>query len=61
MLEYITIKINPKYINANNNNKDAIKMLPEIISFLGSIATANSMALNDSRNIRYGVGTPTTI
>ena len=60
MLEYITIKINPKYINANKN-KDAIKMLPEIISFLGSIATANSMALNDSRNIRYGVGTPTTI
>ena len=60
MLEYITIKINPKFINANKN-KDAIKMLPEIISFLGSIATADSMVLNDSRNIRYGVGTPTTI
>ena len=46
MLEYSTMEINPKYINANKN-KDAIKMLPEIITFLGSIAAADSRALID--------------
>ena len=46
MLEYSTMEINPKYINANKN-KDAIKMLPEIITFFGSIAAADSRALND--------------
>ena len=40
------MKINPKYINADKN-EEAIKMLPEIITFLGSIAAADSRALND--------------
>lgn len=40
------MKINPKYIDADKN-KDAIKMLPEIITFLSSIAVADSRSLND--------------
>ncbi len=40
------MKINPKYINADKN-EEAIKMLPEIITFLGSIAVADSRALNN--------------
>ena len=40
------MKINPKYIDADKN-KDAIKMLPEIITFLSSIAIADSRSLND--------------
>ena len=40
------MKINPKYSNADKN-KDAIKMLPEIVTFLSSIAVADSRSLND--------------
>ena len=38
------MKINNKYKNASNN-KDAIKLLPEIITFLGEIS-ADSRAIN---------------
>lgn len=39
------MKINAKYKNASNN-KDAIKLLPEIITFLGEISAADSRAIN---------------
>ena len=39
------MKINAKYKNASIN-KDAIKLLPEIITFLGEISAADSRAIN---------------
>ncbi len=39
------MKINAKYKNASNN-KGAIKLLPEIITFLGEISAADSRAIN---------------
>ena len=45
IINYI-MKINDKYKNADSN-KEAIKLLPEIITFLGSVSAAEGRALND--------------
>jgi len=41
------MQINPKYKDANENKK-AIKMLPELITFLGNVSKEDSNSLNDS-------------
>ena len=41
------MQINPKYKDANKNKK-AIKMLPELITFLGNVSKEDSNSLNDS-------------
>ena len=41
------MKIDPKYKDANKNEK-AIAMLPELITFLGNVSKEDSISLNDS-------------
>ena len=41
------MKIAPKYKDANKNKK-AIKMLPELITFLGNVSKKDNLSLNDS-------------
>ena len=41
------MKINPKYKNAHQNQK-AIKMLPELVTFLGKISKEDNASLIDS-------------
>jgi len=41
------MKIDSKYKDANKNKK-AIKMLPELITFLGNISKEDNSSLNDS-------------
>lgn len=41
------MKIDPKYKDANKNKK-AIKMLPELITFLGNVSKKDNLSLNDS-------------
>ena len=41
------MKIDPKYKDANKNEK-AIAMLPELITFLGNISKEDNFSLNDS-------------
>ena len=40
------MKIDPKYKDANKNEK-AIAMLPELITFLGNVSKEDSISLND--------------
>lgn len=41
------MKIDPKYKDANKNEK-AIAMLPELITFLGNVSKEDNISLNDS-------------
>lgn len=41
------MKIDPKYKDANKNEK-AITMLPELITFLGNVSKEDNISLNDS-------------
>ena len=41
------MKIDPKYKDANKNEK-AIQMLPELITFLGNVSKEDNISLNDS-------------
>ena len=41
------MKIDPKYKDANENKK-AIAMLPELITFLGNVSKEDNISLNDS-------------
>ena len=41
------MKIDPKYKDANKNEK-AIAMLPELITFLGNVSKKDNISLNDS-------------
>ena len=41
------MKIDPKYQDANENQK-AIEMLPELITFLGNVSKEDNISLNDS-------------
>ncbi len=41
------MKIDPKYKDAYKNKK-AIKMLPELITFLGNVSKQDNISLNDT-------------
>ena len=49
------MKIDPKYKDANTNEK-AIEMLPELITFLGNVSKKNNISLNDSESAKALTG-----
>ena len=45
------MKINKKYINASSNQK-AIEMLPELITFISSVASSDNHALDEKQAVK---------